>query len=65
MATSDPPADAPSVREDVHELIARLSTREDGTTICTLYPADVAADEQTASWIRAMDGSFVDVEDHC
>lgn len=63
MSTRDSPTDAPSAREDVYELTARLSTAADGTTVCTIYPTQVELEGRPTTWISAKEGSFVEVED--
>lgn len=64
MATSDSPTDAPSVRDGVYELTARLSTTEEGTTVCTIYPVETDPGTQTTRWLSAEDDSFVDAENY-
>jgi hypothetical protein len=65
MVTNDPDPDAPTGRHDGGELTARIATTDAGTTVCTIYPSHVAADEQTSTWISAEEGSFVTVSNYC
>jgi hypothetical protein len=46
------------------ELRAHVSTSDDGTTECTLYPAQVPEERWTTTWISAKEGSFVDLASH-
>ncbi|WP_255194937.1 DUF7511 domain-containing protein [Halorarius litoreus] len=64
MATSNSPTDAPYVIDDAYELTTRLSTGEDGTTTCTIYPENVEAEKQVTTWISAEDDAFVNVADY-
>lgn len=43
------------------ELRARTTTHDDGTTECTIYPADASDDRRTTRWITAEEGSYVEL----
>jgi hypothetical protein len=73
MATNDPDSNpdadvdvgAPTVRHDGEQLTAEFTTTDTGTSVCTIYPATVGNDEQTAAWIRAEEDSFFSASDCC
>lgn len=48
---------------DVPELTARVTTRADGTTECTIFPKNLPETERTTTWITAAEGSYVDFEE--
>lgn len=48
--------------DDVPELRSRLASTSDGTTECTIFPADLSPAERTTTWITAEEGSYLDVE---
>lgn len=56
IRTSTQPSD------DVPELRAQETTTSDGTTECTIFPADMSPAERTTTWITATEGSYLDVE---
>lgn len=49
--------------EDAPELSARVTTRADGTTECTIFPKNLTEAERTTTWITAVEGSYVDFEE--
>lgn len=48
--------------EDRPTLCTRITTTDDGSTECTIYPDDASIQERASQWITAAEGSYVDVE---
>lgn len=44
------------------QLIARLTTTEDGRTQCTIHPESATNRQNTTRWITADEDSFVELE---
>lgn len=53
--SDDPVDDGPT-------LTARVTTADDGRTECTIHPESAADEEVTTRWIRAEEGSYVELE---
>lgn len=58
MSTTNHTSDRRPNRSDDRGLRAHLEPGGDGAT-CTLFPADVSAEELTTTWISADAGSYV------
>lgn len=59
MAATDHPSDRrPRSDDDDPTLCAHLEPTAEGAS-CTLYPADLSADEWTTKWLSADAGSYV------
>jgi hypothetical protein len=43
------------------ELRARTRTQDDGTTVCTIFPAAASGDDRTSRCISAEEGSYVEL----
>ena len=62
MTPTEFDGDDPEERSaDGPELRARTTTDDDGTTECTIYPADVCDDQRTTRWITAEEDSYVEL----
>lgn len=42
-------------------LRARTEKRDDGTSTCTIYPANASEEERKSRWLTALNGSYVEL----
>lgn len=57
------PRSAGPLADDRVTLLAVVQADDDGPDECTIYPAAVDPDRRTTTWITAMEGSFMALED--
>lgn len=54
--------DADGLVDDGPQLVARVTTTDDGRDQCTIHPEAATEREVTTRWITADEGSFVELE---
>lgn len=54
--------DADGLVDDGPQLVARVTTSDDGRDQCTIHPESATDREVTTRWITADEGSFVEPE---
>lgn len=54
--------DADDLIDEGPQLIAQVSTTEDGRDQCTIHPESATDQEVTTRWITAEEDSFVELE---
>lgn len=54
--------DADKLDNDGPQLIARITTTEDGRPQCTIYPESAKDERTTTRWITASEDSYIELD---